>query len=100
VYADDVPVGFVMVYDATGVEAPGETDFFLWRLMIDRHAQGRGYGSAAVELVLAYARTRGAPRILVSHVKTAPALGRFYESFGFTYIEREDDRERYMARGF
>ncbi len=100
IYADDELAGFVMVYDPLAVEAPLEIDFFLWRLMVDRRAQGRGYGSAAVELVLAHVRARGASRLLVSHVKTQPALGRFYESLGFVYTAREDDRERYMAREF
>lgn len=100
VYAGEEPVGFVMVYDPSDVDEPRERDFFLWRLMIDRHSQGRGYGRAAVEAVLNHVCSRGAQRILVSHVKQTPALGRFYASFGFAYIEREDERERYMVRVF
>jgi len=97
VYADEELVGFVMVYDPTVLEHPEEPDFFLWRLMIDRSAQGRGYGRAAVRLAIDHARSRGAARILVSHVKESAGLGAFYGSFGFAYTGREDERERYMA---
>lgn len=97
IYAGERPVGFVMVYDPSEAPNPREADFFLWRLMVDHACQGRGYGRAAVSLVLQHVRTRGAARILVSHVKSAPHLGRFYGSFGFEYIDREDERERYMA---
>jgi len=97
VYAGEDLVGFVMVYDPSAVAHPDEPDFFLWRLMIDRRAQRRGYGSAAVLLAIDYVRSRGAQRILVSHVKDAPVLGAFYASFGFTYTGREDERELYMA---
>jgi diamine N-acetyltransferase len=97
VYAGDDLVGFVMVYDPSALAHPEEPDFFLWRLMIDRRAQRRGYGRAAVHLAIDRARSRGAARILVSHVKEAGALGTFYGSFGFTYTGREDERELYMA---
>lgn len=97
IYAGDEPVGFVMVWDPTTVDQPEEPDWFLWRLMIDRRAQGRGYGRVAVDQVLEHLRARAAPRVLVSHVKTALHLGRFYGAFGFQYIDREDERERYMA---
>jgi diamine N-acetyltransferase len=97
IYADEELVGFVMVYDPTSLAHPEEPDFFLWRLMIDRRAQGHGYGRAAVGLAIDHARSRGAPRILVSHVKEAAILGAFYASFGFAYTGREDERERYMA---
>ena len=97
VYANEELVGFVMVYDPTAVEDPAEPDFFLWRLMIDRRVQHRGYGRAAVELAIEHARARGAERVLVSHVKQSATLGPFYASFGFTYTGREDGGELYMA---
>jgi len=97
VYADDELVGFVMVYDPTAVAIPEEPDFFIWRLMIDRRAQGRGYGRAAVGLAIKHALARGAARILVSHVKQAVQLGTFYMSLGFAYTGREDERELYMV---
>ena len=46
VYEDEQLVGFVMLYDPTLTEQPDEPDFFLWRLMIDKAHQGKGYGQA------------------------------------------------------
>ncbi len=99
VYDDELLVGFVMLYDPTLVESPDEPDFFLWRLMIDKSHQGKGYGRAAVEALVEHVRTRpGAQRLLVSHVKSADRLSRFYQSLGFRYTGVEDDGELVMER--
>ena len=99
IHADDAPVGFVMLNDPTLVERPDEPDFFLWRLMIDRSHQGRGYGHAAIERLVEHVRTRpGAQRLLVSHVKSAERLARFYQSADFHYTGAESDGELVMER--
>ncbi len=78
-------VGFVMISD--GVEVFDEDrvyPFFLWRLLIDRRHQGRGYGSAAIEAVVDYLRDR--PGADVLHTSTGPGDGSpvpFYEKNGF-----------------
>lgn len=99
VYDDDRLVGFVMLYDPTLADKADDPDFFLWRLMIDKSHQGKGYGRAAVETLVEHVRTRpGARRLLVSHVKGADPLGRFYRSLGFRYTGVEDDGELVMER--
>ena len=61
VYGEDVLIGFVMV--GKGTVGNGEEsvlirdNYCLWRLMIDRNFQGRGYGRQTVEAVLALVRT-------------------------------------------
>jgi diamine N-acetyltransferase len=98
VHANDELVGFVMLYDHTLAEAPEEREFYLWRLMIDRAHQGKGYGRAAVERLINHVRSRpGAERLLVSHVKQAERLGGFYAALGFAYTGREEDGELEMA---
>lgn len=61
VYDEDVLIGFVMVGKGTvgnGEESALIRDnYCLWRLMIDRNFQGRGYGWQTVEAVLALVRT-------------------------------------------
>jgi len=99
IYAGDQPVGFVMLYDPSLVEHPDEPDFFLWRLMIDRGQQGKGYGHAAVEALVKHVATRpGARRLLVSHVKSAERLARFYQSLGFCYTGTEVHGELVLER--
>lgn len=53
IYASEEPVGFVMLYDK-----PEKGEYSLWRFMIDARYQGRGYGRAALLLVIAHIRTR------------------------------------------
>jgi len=99
IYADCAPIGFVMLYDPTLVERPEEPEFFLWRLMIDQAHQGKGYGRDAVQALFDHVRTRpGARRLLVSHVKSADRLARFYQSLGFRYTGREVDGELELER--
>ena len=62
VYAGDTPVGFVMISDGISAEElAADPDlrgpYFLWRLLIDQRHQGRGYGAAAVRLVVDHLRT-------------------------------------------
>jgi diamine N-acetyltransferase len=79
IYADDVPVGFVMLYDD-----PDGPEYYLWRFMIDSRYQGRGYGRAAVARLVDHVRTRpGATELKVSWVPAAGGPEPFYRSLGF-----------------
>ena len=56
-------VGFVMISDGIPQETLDADDdivgpYFLWRLLIDHRFQGRGYGAATIDAVVAYLRTR------------------------------------------
>lgn len=85
VYADDEPVGFVMLsWDC--VPRPPEIigPWFLWKLLIDEGHQHHGYGREVVRLVADLVRSGGAEELLTSHF---PGLeggpGPFYERLGF-----------------
>jgi diamine N-acetyltransferase len=79
IYADDAPVGFVMLYDD-----PDTPEYFLWRLMIDGHHQGCGYGRRALDLLVDYVRTRpGASELRSSYVPGDGGPGEFYRRYGF-----------------
>lgn len=83
IYAGEKPVGFVMLsWDVTpspGIVGP----WFLWRLLIDERHQRRGYGRAALTLVVDMIRTAGATELLTSHVPGDGGPWPFYEGFGF-----------------
>src|SRR3972149_6826004 len=79
VYADEVLVGFVMLY-----EAPEEHQYYLWRLMIAGPYQGLGYGKRALELLIEYVRTRpGAEGLYTSYVPAEGGPQGFYRKLGF-----------------
>jgi diamine N-acetyltransferase len=85
IYADEVPVGFVMISDGITVDNPDYVGpYFLWRLLIDQRFQGRGYGTAALDLIVDHVRARPDGRVLLtSHVVGPHSPRSFYEQYGF-----------------
>jgi diamine N-acetyltransferase len=82
IYADEVPVGFVMISDEVG--APGYFPQYLWKLFIDRRYQGRGYGTATLDLIAEYFRRR--PDVQIMRTSCGQGDGSplgFYERYGF-----------------
>ncbi|MEZ5830577.1 MAG: GNAT family N-acetyltransferase [Dongiaceae bacterium] len=94
VYADDVLVGFVMLFDSTVPGAiasdPVEpTDMVLWRLMIDRRYQRRGLGHLALDAVREHVTGLGRfHRLLTSYMPGSGGPKDFYLSYGFTETGR------------
>jgi diamine N-acetyltransferase len=89
IYADDEPVGFLMLDD-------DETKplYTLWRLMIADGFQGRGYGKRAVELLIDYVRTRpGATGLMTSWVPGDGGPAEFYRKLGFEPTGEIDEGE-------
>ena len=79
IYADETPVGFIMLYDN-----PEEPVYFLWRLMIAAPHQDKGFGRKAVEMLIERVRTRpGATELLVSCHEGDGSPEGFYRKLGF-----------------
>ena len=87
IYADDTPVGFVMLYDN-----PEQPEYFLWRLMIDHRYQRMGFARQAITQLVDYVCGRPhASELLVSYVPGEGSPLPFYLSLGF--VERGDEIE-------
>jgi diamine N-acetyltransferase len=91
IYDGDTMVGYVMViYD---YDVP---EYDIWHMMIDGSKQGRGYGSAALDEVLAYIRTKPfgpSDRVtLTCNTENTRALG-LYKRRGFTETGAADEDE-------
>ena len=92
IYKDEKMVGYVMViYD---YDVP---EYDIWHMMIDESMQGRGYGSAALDRVLDYIRTKPfgtSDRVALTCNKDNLAR-KLYENKGFraTGVEDEDEIE-------
>ena len=79
IYAEEEPVGFIMLYDD-----PDEPEYFMWRLMVAGPHQGKGYGRKAVELLVDYVKKRpGAKELLTSFVPIEGGPEQFYRKLGF-----------------
>lgn len=89
IYADDTPVGFVMLYDD-----PEKPQYFLWRFMIGKDHQKKGFGQRALQLVIDYVKTRpGADTLLCSYVPGEAGPKDFYLKHGFKPNGKEADGE-------
>jgi diamine N-acetyltransferase len=85
VYAEEAPVGFVMISDGI---PPGHPEYlgpyFLWKLLIDERFQGRGLGRATLDAIVGYVRGRPeAEALLTSAVPGEGSPIGFYERYGF-----------------
>ena len=95
IYADDTPVGFVMIEDK-----PAKPEYYLWRFMIDARYQGMDFGRRAMELIIAHVRTRpNATEFLTSVVQAEGSPQPFYEKLGFQLTGDFDDGEAMMRLG-
>ena len=84
VYADDRPVGLVML--SWNVEPqPPEINgpWFLWKLLIDHRHQGKGYGRVVVREIVELVRGEGATELLTSYVPGEGGPAGFYARLGF-----------------
>jgi diamine N-acetyltransferase len=82
VYAEDTPVGFVMVADE--VSRPEYTPHYLWKLLIDERYQGQGFGAATLDLVVEYFRGRPGVEVLTTSAGQGDGSPiAFYERYGF-----------------
>ena len=91
IYAGNKMVGYVMViYD---YDIP---EYDIWHMMIDESAQGKGYGSEALDRVIDYIRTKPfgeSGRVALTCNKQNSIARKLYESRGFYATGNEDEDE-------
>lgn len=113
IYNGKTPVGFVMISyfnDWTGYERDawlnsddyrfyeGKYFYYLWRFMIDKKYQKRGYGKEALKLALDFIRTfpcGEAEYCVLSYEPENEVAKKLYSSFGF----RELNEPGYYEEG-
>ncbi len=98
IYDGDTPVGFLMIgYDITDEEADREkfplltNNYLIWRFMIDKDHQKKGYGKAAMKLALNFIRTwpcGEAEYCWLSYEPENDVARKLYQSFGFVETEK------------
>ena len=84
VYADEQPVGFVMLAWDVDPQPPGIIGpWFLWKLLIDHRYQGLGYGKEVVRQIVELVRGHGATELLTSYELGDGSPADFYQRLGF-----------------
>ena len=79
IYDDETPVGFMQLD-----EDPEERVIGLWRVMIDEQYQGKGFGTAAVRLIISLVRESGKyDRMSLGCVEENAVGMHIYEKLGF-----------------
>lgn len=87
IYDDEMPVGMGLYYDCPELDA---YDFS--QLFIDARYQGKGYGRAAVKLVLDTLKRDGKyNKVILCYIEGNNVAKRLYESFGFAETDRDED---------
>lgn len=94
IYANDVPVGFLMYVISSGFTSDyfknepfyQKSVYFVYNFMIDERYQGKGYGKQALELMLADIETfpHGESELALLFVESKNEVARrLYASLGF-----------------
>lgn len=87
IHDDETPVGMGLYYDCPELDS---YDFS--QLFIDERYQGRGYGKAAVGLVLDALKQDGKySKVDLCYIEGNDAAKKLYEKFGFVEIDRDED---------
>lgn len=90
IFNNKTALGFLM-YD---VPDDNTGTYEIYRFMIDRKHQGRGYGRAALEALIANLQDLpDCERITICYVHENSAAQKFYASLGFKDIGRNEDGE-------
>ena len=95
IYEDDQMVGYVMViYD---YDIP---EYDIWHMMIDESEQGKGFGKAALKLVLDYIKKKpfgDSNRVVLTCNKNNQHALSLYQTLGFQMTGNEDEDEFELA---
>ncbi|MCH5263116.1 MAG: GNAT family N-acetyltransferase [Lachnospiraceae bacterium] len=92
IYIDDRMVGFAMFAFDEDYEDPNDR-YWLWRFMIDKDLQGRGYGCAALKTIIAYFKEQGVGYIKLSTKESNSQAISLYHKFGFIENGEMNDEE-------
>ncbi len=101
IYNDDIPIGFLMIgYDVNSdaEDAPkiAKGNYNIWRLMIDKKFQGKGYGKKAMDLALEFINTflcGTAEYCWLSYESDNDVARQLYKSVGFEETDERDGEE-------
>ncbi len=100
IYLNDqeTPIGFIML-DTVADDVPGETEpcLFLWRFMIRKDFQNKGYGKEALDIVAEKFKAEGKKVFYTSCVvDEAEGPYPFYLRYGFIDTGMQEDGEQIL----
>ena len=101
IYNDDAPVGFLMIgfdmnSDDEGAPRIAKGNYNIWRFMIDKKFQGKGFGKKAMNLALDFVNTfpcGTAKYCWLSYESDNDIARQLYQSVGFVETDEKDGEE-------
>lgn len=99
IYCDGEMVGFTMFAFDEEYEDPDDR-YWLWRFMIDESLQGKGYGTAALQVIIKYFKDNGANNIRLSTKETNANALAMYRKAGFRDTGEMNDEEIVLKLDF
>ena len=101
IYNDDTPVGFLMIgfdVNSDDADAPkiAKGNYNIWRFMIDKKFQGKGFGKKAMDLALEFVKTfpcGTAKYCWLSYESDNDVARQLYKSVGFVETDEKDGEE-------
>lgn len=97
VYQDNTMVGFIMFSYIKAKDGAGKGKYYIWRLMIDKRYQKKGYGRQVMERVLEMIRAfpcGDAEEVTLSYEPDNHVARRLYASLGFRERDEMDEDEQ------
>jgi diamine N-acetyltransferase len=99
IYCDGKMIGFTMFAFDEEYEDPNDR-YWLWRFMIDESLQGKGYGTAALQVIIKYFKDHGANNIRLSTKETNVNALSMYRKAGFKDTGEMNDEEIVLQLDF
>ena len=101
IYKDDTPIGFLMIgfdvnSDDEGAPRIAKGNYNIWRFMIDKKFQGKGFGKKSMDLALEFVKTfpcETAKYCWLSYESDNDVARQLYKSVGFVETEEKDGEE-------
>ncbi len=87
--SNDRVIGFLMY--CVEVDSPDETLFWLFRFMIDKNNQAKGYGTVALQIAIDEMVIKGAKRIRTMYKSSNNIAGKLYKEMGFQETGEHDE---------
>ena len=94
IYNDDEMVGFTMITYEKETDYDDKAGYEIYRIMIDKEHQGKGYGKDALQLLLEYIKTFPYGKAESVYAEWHPdniASKRLFEAYDFIVIDTDED---------
>lgn len=101
IYKDDIPIGFLMIgfdvySDDEGAPRIARGNYNIWRLMIDKKFQGKGFSKKVMDLAIEFVKTfpcGTAKYCWLSYESDNDVARQLYKSVGFVETDEKDGDE-------